>query len=128
MSVIIPRRAGKVNIRLARSRSEDIFAPCTRALSSSTSWSWYVGIQTRESAAEGYEKGSDKREDTEDEGAGTRKQTFLCMYSHDSPMHTAASARTAIAPVYTYECVRMRVLQRDCTRAYTESRRSRYSR
>lgn len=31
MSVIIPRRAGKVNIRLARSRSEDIFAPCTRA-------------------------------------------------------------------------------------------------
>jgi len=29
------------------------------------------------------------------EGAGTRKQTFLCMYSHGSPMHTAASARVA---------------------------------
>lgn len=36
MSVIIPRRAGKVNIRLARSRSEDIFTLCIRATMTST--------------------------------------------------------------------------------------------
>ena len=36
MSVIIPRRAGKVNIRLARSRSEDIFTLYIRARMTST--------------------------------------------------------------------------------------------
>jgi len=104
MSVIISRRVEKVNIRLARSRSEDIFATCIRAsMTSTTPSSWYVGTGI---AAKGYETVSGKgvrREDIEGEGVGTRKQTFLCMYSHGSPMHTATSARSAT--VYACECV-----------------------
>lgn len=57
----------------------------------------------------GHERGSGKGPEggCPEEGAGTRKQTFLCMYSHDSPMHTAAAVApgSAIARVRGHACV-----------------------